>query len=52
MLVHLRHGTTHDILACWFGLDRSTIARAINEVRPLLAKEAVRQPKCAPVDPG
>ncbi|WP_328435945.1 helix-turn-helix domain-containing protein [Streptomyces sp. NBC_00425] len=31
-LVHLRHGTTHDVLACWFGADRSTITRAINEV--------------------
>ncbi|MFI8943521.1 transposase family protein [Streptomyces syringium] len=24
-LVHLRHGTTHDVLACWSGVDRSTI---------------------------
>ncbi|MFF5092739.1 transposase family protein [Streptomyces niveus] len=37
-LVHLRHGTTHDMLACWFGVDRSTITRAVNEVRPLLAE--------------
>jgi hypothetical protein len=37
-LVHLRHGTTHDVLACWFGVDRSTITRAVNEVRPLLAE--------------
>ncbi|MGW1642662.1 transposase family protein [Streptomyces lavendulae] len=36
-LVHLRHGATHDLLACWFGVDRSTITRAIGEVRPLLA---------------
>ncbi|MCM2416538.1 transposase [Streptomyces sp. RKAG293] len=35
--VHLRHGATHDVLACWFGVDRSTITRAIGEVRPLLA---------------
>ncbi|MFJ3823638.1 transposase family protein [Streptomyces nodosus] len=21
-LVHLRHGTTHDALACWFDVDR------------------------------
>lgn len=40
-LVGLRHGTTHDVLACWFGVDRSTITRAIGEVRPLLA-----QPGC------
>ncbi|WAU78566.1 transposase family protein (plasmid) [Streptomyces sp. Qhu-G9] len=37
-LVHLRHGATHDVLACWFGVDRSTITRAVNEVRPLLAE--------------
>ncbi|UXX91147.1 transposase [Streptomyces sp. AD2-2] len=37
-LVSLRHSTTHDVLACWFGVDRSTITRAIGEVRPLLAQ--------------
>ncbi|WP_435296313.1 transposase family protein [Streptomyces sp. YPW6] len=37
-LVHLRHATTHDVLACWFSVDRSTITRAIAEVRPLLAE--------------
>ena len=37
-LVSLRHGTTHDVLACWFGVDRSTITRAIGEVRLPLAK--------------
>jgi hypothetical protein len=37
-LDHLRHGTTYDVLACWFGVDRSTITRAIGEVRPLLAE--------------
>ncbi|GAA2516580.1 hypothetical protein GCM10010393_56910 [Streptomyces gobitricini] len=37
-LVHLRHGVTHDVLACWFGVDRSTITRAIGEIRPLLAE--------------
>ncbi len=37
-LVHLRHGTTHDVLACWFGVDRSTATRAIGEIRPLLAE--------------
>lgn len=39
-LVSLRHGTTHDVLACWFGVDRATITRAIGEVRPLLAERA------------
>ncbi|MFJ2893214.1 transposase family protein [Streptomyces sp. NPDC087305] len=37
MLVSLRHGTNHDVLACWFGVERSTITRAVGEVRPLLA---------------
>ncbi|MFD9865602.1 transposase family protein [Streptomyces alboflavus] len=37
-LIHLRHGVTHDVLACWFGVDRSTVTRAIGEVRPLLAR--------------
>ncbi|MEV4442813.1 transposase family protein [Streptomyces sp. NPDC049577] len=36
--MYLRHGTTHDVLACWLGVDRSTITRAIGEVRPLLAE--------------
>ncbi|MCZ4101730.1 helix-turn-helix domain-containing protein [Streptomyces sp. H39-C1] len=36
-LHHLRHGATHNVLACWFGVDGSTITRAIGEVRPLLA---------------
>ncbi|MFE9628783.1 transposase family protein [Streptomyces sp. NPDC006527] len=50
--MHLRHGTTHDVLACWFGVDRSTIARAIGEVRPLLAERgcAVRSRCASPVD--
>jgi hypothetical protein len=37
-LVHLRHGVTHDVLACWLGVSRSTITRAVGEVRPLLAE--------------
>ncbi len=37
-LVHLRHGVTHDVLACWFGVSRSTVTRAVGEVRPLLAE--------------
>ncbi|MFG2942538.1 hypothetical protein [Streptomyces sp. NPDC048282] len=24
----LRHSTTHDVRACWFGVDPSTITRA------------------------
>ncbi|MDF3148666.1 transposase family protein [Streptomyces sp. T21Q-yed] len=34
-LPNLRHGTTHDVLACWLGVDHSTTTRAIGEVRPL-----------------
>ncbi|MFF8934617.1 transposase family protein [Streptomyces paradoxus] len=26
--MHLRHATTHDVLACWFGVDRSTLSAA------------------------
>ncbi|MEV5281737.1 transposase family protein [Streptomyces sp. NPDC052811] len=37
-LIHLRHGATHDVLACWFAVDRCTITRAVGEVRPLLAE--------------
>ncbi|MGW7241569.1 transposase family protein [Streptomyces sp. NPDC054804] len=36
-LVHLRHGATHDVPACWFGVGRSTVTRAISELRPPLA---------------
>ena len=41
-LVHLRHATTHDVLAAWFGVDRSTITRAVTEIRPLLAERGCR----------
>lgn len=37
-LVHLRHGLTHDVVAAWFGVHRSTITRSVAEVRPLLAE--------------
>ncbi|MEU0235954.1 transposase family protein [Streptomyces sp. NPDC006170] len=37
-LAPLRHGATHDVLACRFGVDRSTMTRAIGGVRPLLAE--------------
>ncbi|WP_202126128.1 transposase family protein [Actinomadura physcomitrii] len=36
-LIHLRHGVTHDVPGCWFGMSRSTITRAIADVRPLPA---------------
>ncbi|MEO3763816.1 transposase family protein [Streptomyces sp. B5E4] len=37
-LVQLRHGVAHDVLTCWFDVDRATVTRAIGEVRPLLAE--------------
>ncbi|MFD7702424.1 transposase family protein [Streptomyces caelestis] len=37
-LAHLRHGATHDVPACWSGVDRSTLTQVIGEVRPLLAE--------------
>ncbi|MEV7380750.1 transposase family protein [Streptomyces lydicus] len=42
-LVHLRHGTTHDVPDCWFGVYGSTITRAISEVRPLFASRQHRR---------
>ncbi|WP_258037970.1 MULTISPECIES: transposase family protein [unclassified Streptomyces] len=36
--MYLRHATAHDVLACCFGVDRSTITRAIGKMRPLLAE--------------
>ncbi|WP_247691095.1 transposase family protein [Streptomyces sp. B15] len=38
-LVHLRHGATHDVLACWFNVGGSAVTRTIGEVRPLLAEQ-------------
>ncbi|MDG4803745.1 transposase family protein [Micromonospora sp. WMMD980] len=34
MLVHLRHGLTHDVIAAWFAVHRSTISRSIAEISP------------------
>ncbi|MFI1795166.1 transposase family protein [Streptomyces olivaceoviridis] len=39
-LVHLRHGVTHAVPACWDDVNRSTITRAIGELRLLLAERA------------
>jgi predicted protein tyrosine phosphatase len=44
-LVHLRHGVTHDVLACWFGVSRSTITRAVGARVAFLSNlEAPRTP--------
>ena len=37
-LVRLRHRVTPDVLARWLEVSRSTIPRAVDEVRPLLAE--------------
>jgi hypothetical protein len=42
-LVHLRHGVTHDVLACWLGVSRSAIIRAVGEVRPLLGRARMQR---------
>ncbi|MFI1576173.1 hypothetical protein ACH4VQ_35850 [Streptomyces anulatus] len=34
------------MLACWFGVDRSTITRAIGETRPLLAERVCTISPC------
>ncbi len=36
-LAHLRLGVPHEALVVAFGVDRSTVTRAIGQVRPLLA---------------
>lgn len=41
-LVHLRHRLTHDVIAAWFGVHRSTISRSIAEIRALLAERGCR----------
>ncbi|WP_352231597.1 transposase family protein [Actinokineospora sp. NBRC 105648] len=37
-MVHLRHGVTHD----WLGVGRSTVTRAVDEIRPILAERGCR----------
>ncbi|WP_200873261.1 transposase family protein [Actinokineospora spheciospongiae] len=41
-LACLRLNATHDVVAAWFRVDRSTITRAVNEIRPLLAQRGCR----------
>jgi DDE superfamily endonuclease/Helix-turn-helix of DDE superfamily endonuclease len=43
-LVHLRHQLPHAALAELYGLERSTITRAIGEIRPLLAERGFAIP--------
>lgn len=43
-LIHLRHDLPHAVLALLFGVDRSTISRAVGEVRHLLANRGFTVP--------
>ncbi len=43
-LVHLRFQLPHAALATFYGVDRSTITRAVGEVRPLLAARGFAVP--------
>ncbi|MFE0654769.1 transposase family protein [Streptomyces sp. NPDC059534] len=43
-LIHLRHDLPHSVLALLFGVDRSTVTRAIGEIRALLAERGCAVP--------
>jgi hypothetical protein len=43
-LAWLRLGVTHQVLAVMYKVDRSTVSRAIAEVRPLLARRGFTTP--------
>jgi hypothetical protein len=43
-LVHLRFQLPHQALAVLYGVDRSTVTRAVHEVRPLLARRGFAVP--------
>ncbi|MEU5689956.1 transposase family protein [Streptomyces venezuelae] len=43
-LIHLRHDLPHSVLGLLFGVDRSTVTRAIAEVRTLLAERGCTVP--------
>ncbi|CAL9656717.1 hypothetical protein SUDANB150_06788 [Streptomyces sp. enrichment culture] len=43
-LIHLRHNQPHSVLGLLFGVDRSTITRAITETRPPLAERGCAVP--------
>lgn len=43
-LIHLRHDLPHAVLGVVFGVDRSTVTRAIGEVRRLLAERGFALP--------
>jgi hypothetical protein len=43
-LIHLRHDLPHSVLGLLFGVDRSTITRAVGEIRTLLAQRGCAVP--------
>ncbi|MFB7112156.1 transposase family protein [Streptomyces sp. NPDC056190] len=43
-LIHLRHDLPHSVLGLLFGVDRSTITRAVGETRSLLAQRGCAVP--------
>jgi hypothetical protein len=43
-LAHLRLGLPHEAIAVAFGVDRSTVTRAIGQIRPLLANRGCALP--------
>ncbi|MFD0567722.1 transposase family protein [Kitasatospora saccharophila] len=43
-LIHLRHDLPHAVLGLLFGVDRSTVTRAIGEIRTLLARRGCAVP--------
>lgn len=44
-LVYLRFQLPHELLAALYGIDRSTVSRAVKEVRPLLAARGFAVPE-------
>ncbi len=43
-LIHLRHDLPHAVLGVFFGVDRSTVTRAVGEVRQLPAEQGFAVP--------
>ncbi|MEU4089564.1 transposase family protein [Streptomyces aureus] len=43
-LIHLRHDLPHAVLGVLFGVDRSTVTRAVGEIRRLLAERGFAVP--------